>query len=119
MSCYYYLRKIKDEVKFTGKALEDVAPALVYLFLRLDGRPYTLYDFKNIGYPTYWHARGYGLFAANTLGWKVFTDGKQELNFSISAGESATFRYRVIVHSGTELSAEEINKIADKFAKKY
>ena len=23
---------------------------------------------KNPGYPTYWHARGYGLFAANPLG---------------------------------------------------
>ncbi len=26
---------------------------------------------KNPGYPTYWHARGYGLFAANTLGQKA------------------------------------------------
>ena len=36
----------------------------------------------NVGYPTYWHARGYGLFAANPLGQKVFSDGKEELNFS-------------------------------------
>lgn len=28
---------------------------------------------KNINYPTYWHARGYGLFALNPLGEKVFT----------------------------------------------
>jgi hypothetical protein len=74
---------------------------------------------KNPGYPTYWHARGYGLFAANTLGWSAFTRGKQKFNFSIPAGGSATFRYRVVVHSGTELTADEINKIADKFATKY
>ena len=29
----------------------------------------------NIGYPTYWHARGYGLFAANPLGQKIFSNG--------------------------------------------
>ncbi len=26
---------------------------------------------SNIGYPTYWHARDYGLFAANTLGQNI------------------------------------------------
>ena len=33
---------------------------------------------KNPGYPTYWHARGYGLFAANPLGQAVFSNGKQQ-----------------------------------------
>lgn len=74
---------------------------------------------KNPGYPTYWHARGYGLFAANTFGWSVFTKGKQKFNFSIPANESVTFRYRVIVHSGSELTVEQINGFADKFAEKY
>ena len=27
---------------------------------------------QNPGFPTYWHARGYGLFAANPLGQKIF-----------------------------------------------
>jgi hypothetical protein len=31
---------------------------------------------KNVSYPTYWHARGYGLFAANPLGVNVFSKGK-------------------------------------------
>ena len=34
---------------------------------------------KNIGYPTFWMARGYGLFAANPLGQKVYSDGQLEL----------------------------------------
>jgi hypothetical protein len=54
---------------------------------------------KNPGYPTYWHARGYGLFAANTLGQKVFSDGKQTLNFTLEPKQSATFRYRVLILS--------------------
>lgn len=74
---------------------------------------------KNQSYPTYWHARGYGLFAANPLGAKDFTQGKEELNFSIPSGKSTTFRYRVIVNSGTHLTDAEINAYADEFSKEY
>lgn len=71
---------------------------------------------SNPNYPTYWHARGYGLFAANPLGVKDFTNGAESLNFSIPAGESVTFRYRVIFYSGESLSVDDINKLADEFA---
>jgi hypothetical protein len=54
---------------------------------------------KNPGYPTYWHARGYGLFAANTLGQKVFSEGKQTLNFKLEPKQSATFKYRMLILS--------------------
>ena len=53
----------------------------------------------NPGFPTYWHARGYGLFAANPLGQKVFSAGKQELNFSLAPNTNATFRYRILISS--------------------
>ncbi|MDO9340279.1 MAG: PmoA family protein [Bacteroidales bacterium] len=74
---------------------------------------------KNPGYPTYWHARGYGLFAANPLGWNDFTKGKEIFNFTIPAGRSATFRYRVIVNSGAHLTDSEVNAYADDFIKRY
>jgi hypothetical protein len=74
---------------------------------------------KNQSYPTYWHARGYGLFSANPLGAKDFTKGNEELNFSIPAGKSTTFRYRVIVNSGSHLTVDEINAYTDEFANKY
>jgi hypothetical protein len=74
---------------------------------------------KNQSYPTYWHARGYGLFAANPLGWSVFTKGKETLNYSIPAGKSSIFRYRFIIHSGADLTDSQINVYADDFAKKY
>ncbi len=54
----------------------------------------------NPGYPTYWHARGYGLFAANPLGQKVFSKGKEELNLSLDPGQSVTFKYRTLIISG-------------------
>lgn len=72
---------------------------------------------ENPGYPTYWHARDYGLFAANTLGQKALSDGKDELNYSLKKGEKATFKYRVVVAS-EHLSDSEINALADEYAKK-
>ena len=70
---------------------------------------------KNVGYPTYWHARGYGLFAANPLGQSVFSEGKETLNFKLAEGESTVFRYRIVVHDGSELSKEAINKSFNEF----
>ena len=55
---------------------------------------------QNPGYPTYWHARGYGLFAANTLGQKPLSNGKDELNYMLRNGQTVTFRYRLVVTSG-------------------
>ena len=74
---------------------------------------------ENPGYPTYWHARGYGLFAANPLGWVDFTNGKEEFGFTIPAKKTAQFRYRVIIASGDYLTVEDINTYADEFNKKY
>jgi hypothetical protein len=71
----------------------------------------------NIGYPTYWHARGYGLFAANPLGQKIFSKGKEELNFSLKQDTKATFRYRIVVHGGkTELQVPRISQYTEAFA---
>lgn len=74
---------------------------------------------KNQSYPTYWHARGYGLFSANPFGVKDFTNGKEELNFTINPGKPAVIRFRVIVNSGADLTDAEINAYSEDFAKKY
>jgi hypothetical protein len=74
---------------------------------------------KNPNYPTFWHARGYGLFAANPLGEKQFTNGKSEKNLKLKPGESITFRYRIIITSGKNtLSKAQLNAMAADFAKK-
>lgn len=71
---------------------------------------------ENVGYPTYWHARGYGLFAANPLGQKEFSKGKETLNFKLRAGQSVVFKYKVLINSGSNLSDKEINKRFKVFA---
>lgn len=65
-------------------------------------------------YPTRWHVRTYGLFAANPWGVKDFTAGKETGGeYTLPKGESLTLRYRVIFHKGDEKQA----KIAEAFAK--
>jgi len=73
---------------------------------------------NNVGYPTYWHARDYGLFSANPLGQEVFSKGKETLNFALQNAESVTFHYRMLIHNGSVLNPEDINKfslVASKF----
>jgi hypothetical protein len=73
---------------------------------------------KNPNYPTYWHARGYGLFAANPLGENIFTNGKITKNLQLKKGESVTFRYRIVIDNGKQsISTQAINQLADEFAK--
>ena len=71
---------------------------------------------KNVGYPAYWHARGYGLFAVNPLGMKALSDGKETLNFKLKKGESTTFRYRMVIAS-EHLKDNTLNELAAAYAK--
>lgn len=73
----------------------------------------TILDYpSNPGFPTFWHARGYGLFAANPLGKKIFTEGKEELNFTLAPKESVTFRYRILISS--DIATPEATEVAYK-----
>ena len=71
---------------------------------------------ENPGFPTYWHARGYGLFAANPLGARVFTEGKDRLGFAVEPGRPARFRYRVVILS-KRAGGEEIEVLSQEFAR--
>jgi hypothetical protein len=55
-------------------------------------------------YPTTWHVRDYGLFAANPFGWHDF-GMKKSGEHTIPAGESIAFRYRLLFHKGDTESA--------------
>src|SRR5688572_16679671 len=59
---------------------------------------------QNPKHPTRWHARDYGLFAANPF-CEYDMDKTQPRGagaFKIGAGQSATFRYRIYIHEGDE-----------------
>ena len=56
---------------------------------------------KSFRHPTYWHARGYGLLAANPFGLREFyNDPQQDGSWTIPQGKELEFRYRVFIHHG-------------------
>jgi hypothetical protein len=68
---------------------------------------------KSFRHPTYWHARGYGLLAANPFGLSFFfNDPHQDGSYTIPAGQSIQFRYRVFIHDGNYQQAH----VADKYS---
>lgn len=60
---------------------------------------------SNLRFPTRWHIRDYGLFAANPWFW----DGP----YTIPAGQSLVFRHRLIVHAGDTAAARIGRRYAD------
>jgi hypothetical protein len=64
-------------------------------------------------YPTHWHVRTYGLFAANPFGLHDFSGKKPDVNgaHSLEPGDSFTLKYRVLVHQGDEKEG----KVAEEF----
>jgi len=68
----------------------------------------------NPRHPTWWHVRDYGLFAANPFGQHDFEKlpDPHAGDLKIPAGQSATFRYRVVLHQGDE----KMGKIAERYA---
>ncbi len=55
----------------------------------------------NLRYPTTWHVRDYGLFAANPFGLREFTGDKtQDGSYLLAAGKTLRFRYRILIHPG-------------------
>lgn len=60
----------------------------------------------NPKHPTYWHVRGYGLFAANVFGEHDFhADAGRDGSITLAKGETLRFRYRVVIHQGLGGSA--------------
>ena len=84
----------------------------------IDGKPVTVAILdhpSNYGHPTYWHARGYGLFAANPLGRQGYDPKQPPTSLTLKPGESVTFRHRILVVDDS-LTREELQKAYDEFA---
>jgi len=68
-------------------------------------------------YPTYWHARTYGLFTANPFGLHHFQGSdKVDGSYTLKSGESFTLRYRVIFHEG-DVKQAKIAEAFDEYSK--
>jgi hypothetical protein len=69
---------------------------------------------SNLRHPTWWHARDYGLVAANPFGVSNF-EGKPKGtgDLVLGKGEEITFRYRVLFHLGNPKDAEISQRYLD------
>jgi hypothetical protein len=73
----------------------------------------------NPGFPTYWHARGYGLFANNIFARHEFTKGAEpDGSVTLKPGEQLHFRYRVVIHPGDAASAR-VAELYKEYATQY
>ena len=63
-------------------------------------------------YPTYWHVRTYGLFAANPFGLHDFKGKGHNGSYTLPAGKTMALRYRVLLHRGDQKQG----KVAEAFA---
>ncbi len=67
-------------------------------------------------HPTTWHARAYGLFAANPFGWREFnSDKSKDGSWTILQGESLAFRYRVLIYDG-EMTPARLEELYRQYA---
>ena len=85
----------------------------------LDGQPVGIAIFdhpSNPRHPTYWHARAYGLFAANIFGVHDFeNDRSRDGSLTIRPGQPLRFRYRVVIHPG-DVNSAHIRDLWDRYA---
>jgi hypothetical protein len=72
---------------------------------------------SNPKHPTHWHARGYGLNAANPFGEHDFYNDKtRDGSVTIPDKGELTFRYRVLIHQG-DLDSIKVEPLYAAFAK--
>lgn len=71
---------------------------------------------KSFRHPTTWHARAYGLLAANPFGLREFTnDPQRDGSWTIPEGHSLDFQYRVVIYEG-DLAPKRLNEMYREYA---
>ena len=111
-------RYFADDGK-TGEEVWGTRGPWMALTGTIDGAPVTVAILdhpKNHGYPTYWHARGYGLFAANPFGRQGYDPKQEPAIFTLKPGESITLRHRILVHDG-QLTVDRMRQEFDGFSR--
>src|SRR5206468_12984172 len=85
----------------------------------VDGKPVTIAILNHPSsdnYPTYWHARGYGLFAANPIGRHAYDPKQPKRLLKLEPGKPATFRFRILIRDA-HLGRDELQPEQLKFTK--
>lgn len=99
----------------TGAALWGQRAAWVDYQAPIDGRTFGIAIFdhpSNLRHPTTWHARDYGLVAANPFGLHDFSkkNPKRAGNHVIPAGGTQSWKYGFLLYAGA-LTAEQVDTL--------
>lgn len=76
---------------------------------------------KSVNFPTYWHARGYGCFAANPIGQYDYQKGRgienpEKRTLSIEKGKTALFKFRMTIYEGSR-TKQDFDKEFKQYSK--
>ena len=76
---------------------------------------------RSNNYPTYWMARGYGLFSANPIGQYVYqkyhgVEDPEPYNLTLHPGESARFLFRMLIYEG-QRTKQQFDEAFDEYSK--
>lgn len=73
---------------------------------------------KNPNFPAWSHARGYGLFATNSMGGKDFDKTMTEqITLDLPTGKSVSFKYEIVIKDNGFLTTDQMNNYEKKFNK--
>jgi hypothetical protein len=101
----------------TGQALWGKRASWVSYWAPLDKKVvgFSIFDHPtNPRHPTWWHARDYGLVAANPFGIHNFErKPKGTGDMKVKNGESVTFRYRFLFHANDAKTADIAKRYED------
>ena len=101
----------------TGEAVWGTTGPWMALSGTVDGAPVTIAILdhpSSYNHPTYWHARGYGLFAANPIGRHTFDPTQAARTLVLEPGRSVTFRYRILLSDG-EMTRVQLQQEYESF----
>lgn len=70
---------------------------------------------KNLNHPPHWMTRDYGLYGVNSFGSNIYTEGKEQFNYTLKKGESTTFKYQVVIIDGVYPKPEKIEILYNDF----
>jgi hypothetical protein len=74
---------------------------------------------QSVNYPTYWMARGYGLFSANPLGQRTYQEfhkykEPKAMNLRLEPGEKALFKFLVVVYEN-DISRNDLEELFTEY----
>ncbi len=105
---------------FLGNQVWGKKSAWMILTGTIGGEPVTVAILdhpQNLNHPARWQSRGYGLFAINNLGSKVYDPNQPEFSFSLAPGRSLTFKHKVLIYNTVQLDQTTIDREWHNFGK--